>query len=58
MKINVDAALAKISTKITIAAVARDEADTFMRASALVMKGIFDPEMVEAMAMPRRDGIG
>lgn len=29
MKINVDAALAKISTKITIAAVARDEADTF-----------------------------
>ena len=33
-----------------MAAVARDEAHNFLGASALVMKGITDPEMAEAMA--------
>ena len=49
-KINVDAALAKNTTKFTMAAVARDEAGNFLGASALVMEGITDPEMAEAMA--------
>ena len=49
-KINVDAALAKNTTKFTMAAVARDKARNFLGASALVMKGITDPEMAEAMA--------
>ena len=49
-KINVDAALAKNTTKFTMAAVACDEAGNFLGASALVMEGITDPEMAEAMA--------
>ena len=49
-KINVDAALAKNTTKFTMAAVVRDEAGNFLGASALVMEGITDPEMAEAMA--------
>ena len=49
-KINVDTALAKNTTKFTMADVARDETDNFLGASALVMEGITDPEMAEAMA--------
>ena len=49
-KINVDAALAKNATKFTMAVVARGEAGNFLGASALVMEGITDPEMAEAMA--------
>ncbi|CAN6318053.1 unnamed protein product [Urochloa humidicola] len=50
VKINVDAALAKNSTKVSMAAIARNEAGNFMGASALVVEGISDPEMAEAMA--------
>jgi len=50
VKINVDAALAKNSTKVTMAAVPRDEAGNFVGASVLVMEGISDSEMAEAMA--------
>lgn len=50
VKINVDAALAKNSTKVTMAVVARNEAGNYMGSSALVMEGIFELEMVEVKA--------
>ena len=56
VKINVDAALAKNSTKVTMAAVPRDEAGNFVGASALVMEGISDSEMAEVMVC--RPGFG
>ena len=50
MKINVDAALAKNSGIVIAAAVARDSARRFLRASAMVMEGSLEPETVEAIS--------
>jgi len=55
MKINVDAAIAKNSVKVSMAAVAHDEAGQFMGASVLVLAGVSDPEMAEAIAC--REGL-
>ena len=55
MKVNVDAALSKNSDIVAMAAVARDGAGAFMGASALVMKGISDPETAEVLAC--REGL-
>ena len=52
LNVNVDAALSKNSN---VAAVARDEADVFMGASALVLKGISDPKTTEVLAC--REGL-
>lgn len=49
-KVNVDAATSKSSTFSAIAAVARGETGEFLGASSVVVQGISDPEMVEAMA--------
>ena len=55
MKVNVDAALSKNSSTMTMAAVARDEAGRFQGASVVVMQGISDPETAEVMAC--REGL-
>jgi len=56
MKINVDAALSKIFLHIvTVAVIARDEAGTFLGASAIVMEGVSDLETVETLAC--REGL-
>ena len=55
MKVNVDATLSKNSDIVAMAAVARDGAGAFMGASALVMKGISDPETAEVLAC--REGL-
>jgi hypothetical protein len=49
-KINVDAAISKNGGIGSMAAVARDSTGTFLGASALVVEGISDPEMMEAIA--------
>jgi ribonuclease HI len=49
-KVNVDAALSKNSDKAAIAAVVRDEGGKFMGASVVVLEGVTDPEMLEALA--------
>ena len=55
MKVNVDAALSKNSSTVTMAAVARNEAGRFQGASVVVMQGISDPETAEVMAC--REGL-
>ena len=50
MKINVDAALAKNSGTVVAAAVARDFAERFLGASAVLMEGSLEPETVEAIS--------
>ena len=50
VKINVDAAVSKNSSKVVAAAIARDAAGNFLGASALVIRGLSDPETVEAIA--------
>ncbi|TVU28213.1 hypothetical protein EJB05_19722, partial [Eragrostis curvula] len=55
MKINVDAALSKNSGISSAAAVARDKDGNFLGASALVVNGITDPEIIEAIAC--REGL-
>jgi hypothetical protein len=50
MKINVDAALSKISRIGAVAAVARNETGEFLGASAVVVAGFSDAEQLEAMA--------
>ncbi|KAK1611389.1 hypothetical protein QYE76_035062 [Lolium multiflorum] len=49
-KINVDAALSKSSKRASLAAIARNEAGAFLGASTMVMAGVDDPEVLEAMA--------
>jgi hypothetical protein len=55
MKINVDAAMAKNSGVVSMAAVARDSAGLFMGASAVVSRDITDPETLEVLAC--REGL-
>jgi ribonuclease HI len=50
VKINVDAALSKNDLKASAAAIARDETGRFLGASALVLRGISDPEVMESIA--------
>jgi hypothetical protein len=50
VKINVDAAVARVLKTATTAAVARDESGDFPGASVAVWEGISDPETPEAMA--------
>jgi hypothetical protein len=50
IKINVDAALSKNVSMASVAAIARDKDGRFMGASALVLRGIFDPEVMESIA--------
>jgi hypothetical protein len=55
MKINMDAALSKNSCIVTVAAIARDEAGTFLGASAIVMEGVSGLETAEKLAC--REGL-
>lgn len=55
VKINVDAALSKNDLKATAGAIARDATGRFLGASALVVQGIDDPEIMEVMAC--REGL-
>ena len=55
MKINVDVALSKNSCIAMVVAIARDEADTFLGVSAIVMEGVLDPETAEALVY--REGL-
>jgi hypothetical protein len=50
VKINVDVALSKNDLKALAAAIARDEYGHFLGASALVLRGISDPEVMESIA--------
>jgi hypothetical protein len=50
MKINVDTAISKNSGTGSIAAVVRQEDGGFVGASSIVLQGITDPEILEAMA--------
>ena len=50
MKINVDTALAKNSSKVVVVAVARDFRGKFLGASAVVLEGRMEPNTVEAIA--------
>ena len=50
VKINIDAALSKNTSTTSAAAIARDEDGRFMGASALVLRGIVDPEVMESIA--------
>ena len=50
VKINIDAALFKNTSTASAAAIARDEDGRFMGASALVLQGIVDPEVMESIA--------
>jgi ribonuclease HI len=54
-KVNVDAAVSKNSATGAIAAVARSREGTFLGASAVVLRGVTDPETLEAMAC--REGL-
>jgi len=55
VKINVDAGLAKNGGKVAAAAIARNTAGDFLGASVLVLKGLKEPEIVEAIAC--REGL-
>lgn len=55
VKINVDAAISKNTNKASAAAVVRDERGLFMGASALIIEGCVDPEVMEAVAC--REGL-
>ena len=46
----VDAALSKNDLKVSAAAIARDENGRFLGTSALVLRGISDPEVIESIA--------
>ena len=50
VKINVDVALSKNTSTASAVAIARDEDDRFMRASALVLRGIVDLEVKQSIA--------
>jgi ribonuclease HI len=50
MKINVDAAISKNSSKASASAVVRDSSGMFVGASVVVTEGISDPEIMEAVA--------
>jgi hypothetical protein len=50
MKINVDAAISKNSSKASASAVARDTSGMFVGASVVVIEGIPDPKIMEAVA--------
>ena len=50
IKINVDVALSKNVSMASAATIARDEDGRFMGASALVLRGIVDPEVMESIA--------
>jgi ribonuclease HI len=50
VKINVDAAISKNDLIAAAAAIARDDNGHFLGASALVLRGISDPEVMEAIA--------
>jgi hypothetical protein len=50
VKINVDAATSKNSNKAVAAAIARDATGNFLGASALVIRGLSDAEIIEAIA--------
>ena len=50
VKINVDAALSKNTSTASAVAIARDEDGRFMGASAPVLRGIVDPEVMESIA--------
>jgi hypothetical protein len=50
MKINVDAALSKNTRRATVVAIARDGEGTFLDASALVLDGLSEAEVAEALA--------
>ena len=52
---NVDAVLSKNSRIVALAVIARDEAGIFQGASVVVLEGVFEPEMAEAMAC--REGL-
>jgi ribonuclease HI len=54
-KVNVDAAMSKNSATGAIAAIARSREGTFLGASAVVLRGVTDPETLEAMAC--REGL-
>ena len=54
-KINVDAALSENAKLAALSAVARDASGVFVGASALVLRGADDPEMLEAAAC--REGL-
>ena len=49
VKVNVDAATSKAGAMSAIAAVARGEAGEYLGASSIVLHGVTDPEMLEAM---------
>jgi hypothetical protein len=55
VKINVDAGLAKNGNKVAAAAIARDATGVFLGASVLILKGISEPEVVDALAC--REGL-
>jgi hypothetical protein len=50
IKVNVDAALSKISRTSMVTTVARDETGKFLGASTIVVAGSSDMEQLEAMA--------
>jgi hypothetical protein len=50
IEINVDSALSKNVSMASVAAIARDEDGRFMGASALVLRGIVDLEVMESIA--------
>jgi hypothetical protein len=49
-KVNVDAALSKNRKRAALAAIARNYAGDFLGASTMVLAGVDDPEVLEAMA--------
>ena len=55
MKINVDAALSKNTRRAAVVAIARDGEGTFLGASALVLEGLSEAEVAEALAC--REGL-
>lgn len=55
VKINIDVATSKNSSKAVVAAIARDAVGNFLGASALVIHGLSDAEIVEAIAC--REGL-
>jgi hypothetical protein len=50
MKINVDAMLSKNTRRAAVVAIARDGEGTFLGASALVLEGLSEAEVAEALA--------
>ena len=50
VKIKIDAALFKNTSTTSVAAIARDDDGRFLGASALVLRGIVDPEVMKSIA--------